>query len=75
MKDWIYNNAVVARLVVIWACALTTFVVVVTWLCPPNIPVGTATAFATFFSLPALGIGLYKWRMDKNAEASNTTEE
>jgi hypothetical protein len=29
---------------------------------PPDIPTGTVAAFGTLFGLPALVIGLWKWR-------------
>jgi len=70
-----YNNAIISILIMVWAISLTTFVVVMTWLYPPVISMGTASAFATFFSLPALAVGLYKWRMDKHVESTKSTKE
>lgn len=55
-------------LFIVWSMFLCTYVVVrVFGDNPPEVSVGTATAFGTFFALPALAIQMMKYRHgDKN---------
>jgi hypothetical protein len=49
-------------LIVIWALCLTTWVTLrVFGEAPPMIEMGTATAYATLFGLPALAVKLWQW--------------
>lgn len=50
-------------LFIVWTLALTTWVTFRVFSdTPPDIPMGTVTAFATLFGLPVAGFGLWKWR-------------
>lgn len=66
LYHWMRRNALISTLVVIWTLALCTWV---TWRVfgnnPPDIPTGTAAAFATVFGLPAVAVGLWKWRSER----------
>ena len=68
--EWIYNNRLVSLAIVIWAVMITTYVVYKVFSdTPPVITAGTATAFATFFALPGIGIAMWKWRSgDKSGQ-------
>lgn len=48
-----------------WGLALTTLVVLKVFFAPPDIPMGTATAFATLFALPPLVVKFWQWQRDK----------
>ena len=67
MPRWTGRHAVITLLIILWALGLTTWV---TWRVfgddPPVITATTAAAFATLFALPALAVGLWKWRHDRN---------
>lgn len=76
LSEWLYKNKIISSLIVLWGLGLTTFVTIrVFSVIPPDIPLGTATAFATLFSLPALAIGLYKWRVDKHVEVRSDVDD
>ena len=63
MPNLTVRAARLTTLFVIWALGLTTWVTVRVFSeIPPDIPMGTVTAFATLFALPAAGFGLWKWR-------------
>lgn len=56
-------------LIILWALGLTTWVTLrVFGAQPPDIPGGTAAAFATLFALPATAAGLWKWRHDRKKD-------
>lgn len=63
MIEWAQRNKLIALLVVIWALSLVTWV---TWrvfgIAPPVISAGTAAAFGSVIGLPALAVGLWKWK-------------
>ena len=63
LYKWLYQHAIVTLLLILWSICLISWVV---WRVfgdnPPEISGGTATAFATVFGLPALVVGLWKWR-------------
>ena len=53
-------------LAVVWAMILVTGVTWVVFTDPPDVPTGTAAAYATFIGGPLVAvIGLYKWARDK----------
>ena len=57
------------RLPLIWVGSLITFVVLISFLKPPTIPGGTATAIAAVTGLLSLVMGLYQKSLDrKNGE-------
>ena len=64
--NWLHRHGAVTITVILWAVGLTTWV---TWRVfgdnPPDIPTGTAAAFATLFGLPTLAVGFWKWKADK----------
>ena len=62
MPDFFYKHKIVSLLVVIWALGLTSFVTVVVFVDPPDIPAGTVSALGVVFGLPALAVGLWQWR-------------
>lgn len=61
--DMVHRHGLVTLLVVLWTLALVSWVV---WRVfsaePPDIPLGTVTALGTVFGLPAIAVGLWKWR-------------
>ena len=63
MAEWMRENRVLAAVVILWAVGLVTWV---TWRVfgpePPEIAAGTATALGAVYGLPALAIGLLRWR-------------
>lgn len=59
---WIYEHWIITTIVLMTCLALIVAVTLKVFWDPPDIPAGTATAFGTFFGLPALVIGLLKWR-------------
>ena len=69
MPKWTERHSAFTLFMIVWALGLTTWV---TWRVfspePPNIPGTTAVAFATLFALPALAVGLWKWRHDRNKD-------
>ena len=67
MPNIFFKYGILTLLVVLWAMAVVSFVTIVTFLNTPDIPTGTAAALATVYGLPAIAIGLYKWRNEKNA--------
>jgi hypothetical protein len=53
-------------IVMLWAMAITTFVTVIMFTAPPDIPGGTASAYAAFLTGPLVaGFALYKWAREK----------
>lgn len=61
--SFMYKHGVITTLIVLWALVLVTWV---TWRVfgdsPPDIPASTVGAFTAVFGLPAIVIGLWKWR-------------
>lgn len=62
---WLYEHWIITTLVVVVFLVLICAVTVKVFFDPVDVPNGTAAAFATFFGLPALVIGLVKWRSGK----------
>lgn len=67
--SFMQRHGIIVTLVIVWGLCLTTFVTVRVFSdAPPNVPTGTAAAFATVFGLPALAVGFWKWRTDKDSK-------
>lgn len=62
MSKFLYDHKVVSVLTIVWMMGLVTWVTWRVFGAPPDIPTATAAAYATVFGLPALAIGLWKWR-------------
>lgn len=63
---FITENALMSTFVILWAVGLTTWVTIrVFGDNPPDVPMGTATALATVFGLPVMGVGIWKWRREQ----------
>ena len=61
---FITENALMSTMVIIWAITLTTWVTIrVFGDSPPDVPTGAA--LATVFGLPAIGVGIWKWRREQ----------
>ena len=69
MPNFFYKSAIITTFFVLWAIGIITFVTVVTFLFTPDIPMGTATALGAVYGLPAIAVGLYKWRVEKSAKS------
>lgn len=60
----------------LWAAAITTFVTAVVFIAPPDIPLGTATAYATFIGGPlAAGFLMYRWARAPKEKGDGTGTE
>lgn len=46
---------------VIWGGALATYVTVAVFTDPPDVGIGTATAYATAVGIPSAAVAWYKW--------------
>jgi hypothetical protein len=63
---FITATARMSLVVILWAITLTTWVTIrVFGDSPPDVPTGTAAALATVFGLPAIGVGIWKWRREQ----------
>lgn len=68
-RKWVYDHAIVSLGLIIWCVAIVSWVVVRSFSDnPPDIPTGTVAALGTILGLPAIVIGLWKWRSDKPDE-------
>ena len=56
------RNLFLSAVIVFWMLGLLTWVTWVTFTDPPDIPTGTATLVGVVYGLPALAVGLWKWR-------------
>lgn len=66
LYDFVKRHALISTLIVLWAITLTTWATYqVFGETPPDIPAGTAAAYATLFGLPTLAVGLWKWRREQ----------
>lgn len=64
-RSFIARNGWAKVLLALWGLTLTTLVVIKVFFDPPNIPAGTAAAFATLFALPPLVVKFWQWQRDK----------
>lgn len=62
LYEMLYKNAIVTLLVVLWGLLLVTWVTYKMFEDPSAITLPATTAYATLFSIPALVVGLWKWR-------------
>lgn len=74
MPNIFFKYGILTVLVVLWAITLVTFVTIAVFTAPPDIPTGTAAALATVYGLPAVAIGLYKWRSEKGVKQSKAPD-
>lgn len=63
--DWCRRHYIVTSSVLLVFVALIVAVTLKVFFDPVEIPTGTAAAFATFFGLPAITVGLLKWRSER----------
>ena len=63
MIGWMQKHMVFTLLLVVWMLSIVTWVV---WRvfgeAPPDVPSSTNAALGIVFGLPALAVGLWKWR-------------
>lgn len=72
LLDAIEKHKLIRRLVLVWAVALITWVVVrVFGMAPPVITGGTATALGTVIGILGTVIALYKWMRDREDRMQN----
>lgn len=62
MIGWFEQHKFLAYLFLLWAMSIVTLVTIRVFFFTPEISGGTAGALATVYGLPALAVGLYKWR-------------
>lgn len=62
LHEWLFANAVITLLLVVWGIGLATWVTYQMFTDISQISAASATAYATLFALPASVIGLWKWR-------------
>ncbi len=62
VHKWVYDNAILTILVVVWGLALVTWVTYKMFEDPTSITMAATSAYATLFSIPAMVVGLWKWR-------------
>lgn len=62
---WCIRHYIITALVLIAFLGLIVAVTVKVFFDPVEIPATTAAAFATFFALPAITVGLLKWRSER----------
>ena len=67
---WVYKNGIITLLVVL------VFLSIILWVTyrvfgdnPPVIGAGTVSALATVYGLPAIAVGLWKWRTGKDEKS------
>ena len=61
--DYIENHKIVTIVVVLWLLTIVTWVTFMVFSpTPPDIPGTTVSALGIVFGLPALAVGLLKWR-------------
>lgn len=66
MSNFFYKHAIVSILLVIWMVALTSWVTYQVFADLKAITTQAAAAYGTLFGLPAIAIGLWKWRNSKD---------
>ena len=69
------GNKTFRRIIVSWAMILISVVVILTWINPPDIPTGTATALGVIVGLLATAIGLYQWSRSQDDKMSQVYED
>ena len=63
MMAWMNQHKIPTALIVLWMLGLVTWVTLrVFGENPPDIPGSTATALGMVYGLPAIAVGLWKWR-------------
>jgi phosphate/sulfate permease len=63
--DFVHEHGILVILFVLWALALVTWVVFVTFTKTPDIPGTTATLVGSIIGLPATAFGIWQWRVGK----------
>ena len=72
MSNLLYKYGIASIFAMLWGMSLFTWATWIVFTNPPDIPMGTVTAFTSMFALPSAVIGLYKWR---NTSRSKTDEQ
>lgn len=69
-ESFLYKHKIISAFLVLWMVCLVSVITIKVFFAPVDIPAGTITAFGTVFGLPALVIGLWKWRNSKEKIAN-----
>jgi len=62
--EFMERHKLITSISLIWIFWLITWVTMQIFSKPVDIPMGTATAYASLLGIPAIVIGLYKWRRE-----------
>lgn len=62
MSEFLYRHKIASGLVLIWTIALVSWVTYQVFVDITKITMQAAGAYATLFGLPAISVGLWKWR-------------
>ncbi len=63
MSGFFYTYKIPTILILVWVLGLVTWVTMQVFSAtPPVISMGTASAFSAILGLPAIAVGLWKWR-------------
>ena len=65
VMQWAHEHWLVFSIIAIWLMSLVTFIVVVGMLIPPDMNGSVASVLVAVLNIPALIVGLYKFRKGK----------
>lgn len=71
----INQHRLVRRALLVWACAVITWVIIRVFTSPPDISGGTAAALATVVGILTAVIGFYQWSRAKEDERAACRKE
>ena len=66
VRRLVEKHKLIRRLMVLWSVVLITWVVVIVFTRPPDIPAGTVTALSLVVGMLGSVIGFYKWLRHKD---------
>ena len=64
MSEWIYKNKIISILLVLWMIGIVSWVTFKVFNTPPT--TATVSAYGILFGLPALVLGMWRWRNSGN---------
>lgn len=71
LRNFLYNYPIISIIIVLWVLAIVTFATVKVFLLAKVVDAALASCYAALLGLPAVGFGVFQWRMGQKKDGDS----